>query len=60
VGSLIGCIILVPISETLRAFGSLRIVMYSIILIFFIAYWREGLLNWLIRKYEQSEHWTRV
>jgi branched-chain amino acid transport system permease protein len=60
VGSLIGCIILVPISETLRAFGALRIVIYSLILIFFIAYWREGLLNWLIRKYEQSEHWTRV
>jgi branched-chain amino acid transport system permease protein len=60
VGPLIGCIVLVPISESLRAFGSLRIVIYSIILVFFIVFWREGILNWAIRKYEQSEHWMRV
>ena len=60
VGPLIGCIILVPVSEALRAFGSLRIVAYSMILVISLAYLREGLLNWVIKKYEKSEHWTGV
>jgi branched-chain amino acid transport system permease protein len=60
IGPLIGCIILVPISEALRAFGSLRIVVYSMILVVSLGYWREGLLNWVIKKYEKSEHWAEV
>ncbi len=60
VGPLIGCIILVPISETFRAFGSLRTVFYAFIMVLFILFWSEGLLNWVRRKYEQFEHWVRV
>jgi branched-chain amino acid transport system permease protein len=59
-GPLIGCMILVPISEMLRAFGALRIVIYSLIMVVFILFWSEGLLNWARRKYEQFEHWVRV
>jgi branched-chain amino acid transport system permease protein len=60
VGPLLGSIILVPISEILRAFGALRIVFYSLIMVLFILFWSEGLLNWARRKYEQFEHWVRV
>ena len=60
VGPLLGSIILVPISEMLRAFGALRIVFYSLIMVLFILFWSEGLLNWGRRKYEQFEHWVRV
>jgi branched-chain amino acid transport system permease protein len=60
VGPLLGSLILVPISEMLRAFGALRIVFYSLIMVLFILFWSEGLLNWARRKYEQFEHWVRV
>lgn len=59
-GPLIGCMILVPISEMLRAFGALRIVIYSLVMVIFILFWSEGLLNWVRRKYEQFEHWVSV
>ena len=59
-GPLIGCMILVPVSEMLRAFGALRIVIYSLVMVVFILFWSEGLLNWARRKYEQFEHWVRV
>ncbi len=59
-GPLIGCMILVPISEMLRAFGALRIVIYSLIMVIFILFWSEGLINWARRKYEQFEHWVKV
>ncbi|MEW6664492.1 MAG: branched-chain amino acid ABC transporter permease [Thermodesulfobacteriota bacterium] len=59
-GPLVGCMVLVPISEMLRAFGAMRIVIYSLIMVFFILFWSEGLLNWARRKYEQFEHWVRV
>ena len=60
VGPLVGCLLLVPISEMLRAFGALRIVIYSLIMVFFILFWSEGLVNWARRKYEQFEHWVGV
>ena len=44
VGPVIGCIILVPISELLRTFGTLRIVFYSLILVGFIVFRSEGLM----------------
>jgi len=59
-GPLIGTLLLVPISETLREFGTLRIVFYSLILVGFIVFWTEGLLNYFRRKYEQFEHWVKV
>lgn len=60
VGPVLGSLILVPVSEALRAFGTLRIVFYSICLVLFIVFFSEGLLNYFRRKYEQFEHWVKV
>ncbi|RLB29011.1 MAG: branched-chain amino acid ABC transporter permease [Deltaproteobacteria bacterium] len=60
VGPLLGCLILVPISELLRAFGTLRIVFYSLILVGFIVLRSEGLMVYGQRKYHQFERWVRV
>lgn len=54
-GPLLGALILVPLSESLRSFSELRIVFYSLLIVFFIIFWREGLLNWARRLYEQTE-----
>lgn len=59
-GPLIGAFLLVPISEALRGFGTLRIVFYSITIVLFVVFWTEGLMNYLRRKYEQYERWVRV
>ncbi len=60
VGPLIGCLILVPISELLRDFGTLRIVFYSLILVGFIVFRSEGVMVYGQRKYHQFERWTRI
>lgn len=59
-GAVVGSFILVPLSEMLRAFATLRIVFYSSALIAFILIWREGIMNWLERKYHQLERWVEV
>ncbi len=59
-GAVVGSFILVPLSEMLRAFGTLRIAFYSLALVAFIIVWREGLMNWLERKYHQIERWVEV
>jgi branched-chain amino acid transport system permease protein len=59
-GPVLGCLILVPVLEFLRAFGTLRIVFYSIIIVLFIVFWSEGLLNYIGRKYEEFERWVKV
>jgi len=59
-GPVLGSLILSPISELLRAFGTLRIVFYAIAIVLFIVFWSEGLLNYLQRKYHQFEHWIEV
>jgi branched-chain amino acid transport system permease protein len=60
VGPIIGCLILVPISELLRDFGTLRIVFYSLILVAFIVFRSEGIMVYGQRKYHQFERWTRL
>ncbi len=60
VGPVLGAFILVPLSELLREFGGLRIVSYSIILVGFIVFRPEGLMNYFERKYHQFERWTEV
>lgn len=60
VGPILGCFILVPISELLRAFGTLRIVFYSLILVAFIVFRSEGIMVYAQRKYHQFEKWVRV
>lgn len=60
VGPVLGCLILVPISELLRDFGSLRIVFYAMILVAFIVFRSEGVMVYGQRKYQQFERWTRI
>jgi len=55
-----GAFILAPMSEALRGFGQLRVVLYCLILIGFIVYKPEGLMNVIQRKYHQFEHWEEV
>ncbi len=60
VGPLLGCLILVPVSELLRDFGTLRIVFYALILVGFIMFKSEGIMDFGQRKYEQFERWTKI
>ena len=60
VGPVLGCFILVPISELLRAFGTLRIVFYCLILVAFIVFRSEGIMVYAQRKYHQFERWVKV
>jgi branched-chain amino acid transport system permease protein len=60
VGPLLGSLILVPISELLRAFGTLRIVFYAILLVVFIMFRSEGIMVYAQRKYHQFERWVKV
>jgi len=60
VGPVLGAFILTPLSEALRGFGQLRVVLYSVILIGFMVYKPEGLMNYFRRKYEQFERWEKV
>lgn len=55
IGAAVGSFILVPLSEFLRAFGSLRIVFYSLALLVFVIALPEGIFPYLIRKYHQTE-----
>lgn len=60
VGPVLGCLVLVPISELLRDFGTLRIVFYALILVGFIIFRSEGFFLFGQRKYQQFERWTKV
>jgi branched-chain amino acid transport system permease protein len=59
-GPMLGAFILIPLSEFLRPFGGLRIAIYSFILVIFVLFRPEGLLNYAQRKYHQVERWTEV
>ncbi|HKJ99678.1 MAG TPA: branched-chain amino acid ABC transporter permease [Desulfotignum sp.] len=60
VGPVIGCLILVPVSELLRDFGTLRIVFYATLLVAFILFRSDGIMAFAKRKYEQIERWTQI
>jgi len=60
VGPVLGAFILVPLSEWLRDFGTLRIVIYAVILLLFIVIRSEGLMVYSQRKYHQFEKWIKV
>jgi branched-chain amino acid transport system permease protein len=60
VGPVIGSLILVPLSELLRDFGSLRIVVYALVLTGFVVYRSEGILLFATRKYQQFERWVEL
>lgn len=59
-GAVIGSLILVPLGELLRDFGSLRIAVYALILTVVIVYRTEGLIPFVARKYEEFERWVDV
>ena len=59
-GALLGAVVLVPLTELIRGFGSLRMVAYSLILVLFVALKPVGVLPYLTRKYEQFERWVEV
>jgi branched-chain amino acid transport system permease protein len=54
-GALVGSVILVPLSELMRAAGSLRVVVYSAMLLAFTIGLPEGLFRFLARKWGQTE-----
>lgn len=59
-GPLLGAMILGPLSEALRTFGTFRIVIYAALLGTFVAVLPEGLFPYLSRKYHQIERWVEV
>jgi len=59
-GPLLGALILGPLSEALRGFGTFRIVFYAALLVVFIVGLPEGLFHYVRRKYEQIERWVEV
>lgn len=54
-GAVLGSFILIPLSELLREFASLRVVIYSLILLVFIIGMPEGIFCFILRKYQQYE-----
>lgn len=58
-GPLLGAMILGPLSEALRSFGTFRVVIYSALLVLFIVGVPEGIFPFLKRKYEQTERWVK-
>lgn len=59
-GSMLGAFILVPLSEILRGFGGLRIVIYGLFLVVFTVAIPEGIFHYIQRKYHQFERWVEV
>lgn len=59
-GPTLGAVLLVPLSEALREFGSLRIVFYTLLIVVFVVLRPEGLFNYLQRKYHQFERRVEV
>lgn len=60
VGPVIGCAILVPVSELLRDYGTLRVAVYAAVLCLFIVFKSEGIMVYAARKYEQFERWVKI
>lgn len=60
VGAAVGAFILVPLSELLREFGSLRVVVYSVALLVFTIGLPEGIFRFAVRKYTQLERLVPV
>ena len=59
-GATLGAFILVPLSEVLRGFGGLRVVIYGLFLVVFIVALPEGIFHFVRRKYHQFERWVEV
>lgn len=59
-GAVVGAFILVPLSEILRDFGTLRVVLYSLMLVIFTVGLPEGVFHFMRRKYHQFERRVTV
>ena len=59
-GAAVGAFILVPISEILRGFGTLRMVIYAIILVIVTVGLPEGIFHYIERKYCQFERLVSI
>lgn len=59
-GPLVGALMLVPLSELLREFGTLRIVFYGVILVVCVVGLPEGIFHYLSRKYSEMERWVKI
>lgn len=59
-GAVVGSFLLVPLSEAMREFGSLRVVVYSVMLLVFIVGLPEGIFRFAARKYGQFERLVPV
>ncbi len=59
-GPTLGSFILVPLSESLRTVGTLRVVFYSGILIICLVGLPEGIFHYLSRKYHQFERVIKI
>ncbi len=59
-GPALGAFILMPLSESLRAVGTLRVVFYSTILIICVVGLPEGVFHYIRRKYHQFERTVDV
>jgi branched-chain amino acid transport system permease protein len=57
-GATLGAFVLVPVSELLRDFGTLRIVLYSLVLVIWVVAVPDGAFHWLRRKYWEKERWV--
>lgn len=59
-GAAMGAFILTPLSEALRAFGTLRMLVYALVLVIFAVGLPEGVFHYLQRKYYQFERLVPV
>lgn len=57
-GAAIGVFVLVPVSELLRDLGTLRIVLYSLVLVVWVVALPDGVFHWARRKYWFRERWV--
>ncbi len=60
VGAVVGSLLIVPLGELLRDFGSLRIAVYALVLTSLVVLRSEGLIPFAARKYEQFERWVEI
>lgn len=59
-GSVLGSFIMIPLSEFLREFASLRVVIYSLLLLIFAIGLPEGIFHFIRRRYQQFERMTAL
>ena len=59
-GATLGAFILVPLSESLRLLGTMRIAFYSLVMVIFVIAVPEGVFSYLERKYHQFERMVKV